>query len=119
MGCGNGSKKSGAVTVKKMISVLPNDYSLLVNRPAIDGVTLEAGTTSEELGLLTKDASSYAQLSILEADTESVSVLVAGEDGEVGLVSLSELAEKIAPITVTYGLDEDAEIGTIQIVITD
>lgn len=118
MGCGNGSKKSG-VTVRKLISVLPNDYSLLVNRPAIDGVTLEAGTTSEELGLLTKDASAYAQLSILEADTDSVSVLAAGEDGEVGLVPLPELAAKIAPVTVTYALDEDAEIGTIQIVIMD
>lgn len=36
---------------KKIISVLPNDYSLLENKPAINGVVLTPETTLEDLGL--------------------------------------------------------------------
>lgn len=36
---------------KKIISVLPNSYSLLSDKPAINGVVLTPETTLEDLGL--------------------------------------------------------------------
>ncbi len=39
------------VKLNKVVSVLPNDYEILENKPAINGVVLTKDTTLEDLGL--------------------------------------------------------------------
>lgn len=51
------------VEIKKIVSVLPNDYSLLENKPKINGVELTPETTLEDLGIVKEPNQSYASLS--------------------------------------------------------
>lgn len=80
------------VRLKKVVSVLPNDYSQLENLPSIDGVTLSGDISSKELNLLSSSSAEYETMKLSGLAGKGMYVPVIGEDESSGAArSLSPL----------------------------
>lgn len=110
----SGSKKT---TLKPIISVLPSSYTLLADKPAINGVELTKDTTSAELNLLTSGGAAYETVTLTNAANAGMSVLAVSDDGETAKISVGDILDAAKVVKTVETLDEDAEIGTYQKII--
>lgn len=105
------------VKIKKVVSVLPNDYSQMENKPAINGVELTKDTTLEQLNILSAQATAYEPITLTSAAQKSMSILAVSESGETAKIAVEDFLESSRTIKTVDELDENAEVGTYQKVI--
>lgn len=105
------------IEINKVVSVLPNDYSILENKPRIDGIELTKDTTLKELNVLPSDASEYKSISFIEASKKEMSVLTVSEDGSYAKIAVSDIKHATEIIKTVDTLDKTAEIGNYQFVL--
>lgn len=105
-----------SVNVHRCVSILPNDYSILENKPAINGVELTKDTTAAELNLLTADSSLYESITLSDAAVEGLSIIAISNDGSMSKIAVEDLLETSRGIITVDELDETVEIGTYQMV---
>lgn len=103
------------IRLKKVVSVLPNDYSQLENLPSIDGVTLSGDISSKELNLLSSSSAKYETIKLSNLAAKGMYVPVIGEDESSGKVPVDDFLEE-GKVKVAETLDEDVSVGTIQLV---
>lgn len=108
---------SPKVKIRQMVSILPDSYTLLADKPAINGVELTKDTTLEQLNVLSAQATAYAPITLTGAAQKSMSILAVSENGETARIAVENLLEVTQPIKTVDELDENAEIGTYQKVI--
>lgn len=102
---------------KKIVSVLPNSYILLSDKPAINGVELTKDTTLEQLNILSAQATAYEPITLNGAAQKSMSILAVSESGETAKIAVEDFLESSRTIKTVDELDENAEVGTYQKVI--
>lgn len=100
-------------TPKPIIAVLPDSYSLLSDKPAIDGVELTKDTTSNELNILSSKLGEYEPIKLSEADNKSIH-LIAIDQNQKYSFSLEELKKYTKSIVVMENFDPDLAAGIIQ-----
>ena len=107
--------RDAPIQIKKIVSVLPNDYSLLENLPTLNGVSLLGNLSGKDVNLLSSNIDDYetAKLSEIESDNY---VICAGKDSAVK-VQIVDFIEESKSVKTASEFDEDAPLGTIQFVI--
>lgn len=92
---------------KKIVSVLPNSYSLLSDKPAINGVELTRDTTLEDLGLVEANQSynsinefpTVGKINVIYIDT-SANTLYRWDDRDLKYYCVGSNSEEIE---IIYG----------------
>lgn len=107
--------KCADIKLKKVVSVLPNDYSQLENLPRINGVTLSGDISSKELNLLSSSDAEYETIKLSNLTGKGMYVPVIGDDETSCKVPVDDFWEE-SKVKVTDTLDEDVSVGTIQLV---
>ncbi len=97
------------VTLKSVPSIMEDDYLLLRNKPAINGVTLTTATTSEELGLLSRDGEEYELTTLGQAKDRPASMIGLTDEGEPVKVDAADFGS--ATIDVKEKLTCDVRVG--------
>lgn len=105
---------SGA-KVKPLISVLPNDYNILENKPTINGIVLQGEVDVSSLNLLSGAAADYNEISIVPGESDSLHVIVLGGE-KPQTIRLGEILSKVNSFTTTKDIIPDANIGSYQFV---
>jgi len=109
---------SPKVEVRQIISILPDSYLLLEDKPAINGVELTKDSTPKDLCLLSGDADDYMGLTYDEATESEAAILAITNTGEAAKISVSELSDALAStIKTVEELDENAKDGSYQFLI--
>ena len=95
---------------KKIVSVLPDSYLLLSDKPAIDGIELTKDSTADGLRLLSSN------LDLYKTAEEKVGVFLLGvKDGKPVKIAADHVSEGNGVI-LTDHVQTDAPIGAIQFV---
>lgn len=110
-----------SVKVKRCVSVLPNDYTVLENLPTINGVSLIGNTTAQDLELLSSKGEDYETVSLLKKqEVEGYLVIIGGE--RPTKIALNKFLEEAGKLSYGEGfetvdvINPDAPIGTYQFV---
>lgn len=98
---------------KQPLVVLPSSYTLLSDKPAIDGIELTKDSTSKGLNLLSSNLDLYRT-----EDTKDGIFLLGVKDGEPIKIAANNVSEGNGVI-LTDHVQTDAPIGVIQFVIKD
>lgn len=104
------------IIIKKIISILPNDYVQLTNKPTINGITIEGDKTATELSLLSSNKEDYETVTLSEMQNKDRYLIGIGDD-KTYKVSVDDVLEETKNVSVTEELDTDAADGTIQFVL--
>lgn len=107
---------SAYIGLKRIISVLPNDYLQLENIPKINGVTLSGDISATDLNLLSSNSADYETMRLSDLAGKGMYIPTIGENEESVKVPVDDLIEE-KQVKVTETLDEGVSIGTIQLVI--
>lgn len=106
------------IQIRKVVSVLPNDYGQLTNLPTVNGVSLIGELTARSLNLLSADSKEYSPVKLTDAAGKGMYIVAVGEDGPQKVPVDDFIAEKKgSAVLVTDKLDTEVEDGTIQLVI--
>lgn len=110
-----------SVKVKRCVSVLPNDYTVLENLPAINGVTLIGNIKAKDVELLSSRGDDYETVSLLDNKESEGYLIVLGAE-KVTKVKLSDVLSQAGGLSHGEGFktvdvfNPDAPIGTYQFV---
>lgn len=110
--------KCDTVKLKPVISVLPNDYSSLQNKPSIDGIVLNGEVSSQSLNLLSSNKETYETIDISTIKVEerqNFEVVVLGADKPMKL-GIDKLLKGKENFTTVTEIDKDRAIGSYQFV---
>ena len=107
--------RDAPIQIKKVVSVLPNDYSLLENLPTLNGVSLLGDLSGKDVNLLSSADEDYDTVRLSEIESEDYVVCI-GKKSAVK-VPIADFIEESKSVKTVDVLDKDAHIGTIQFVI--
>ena len=105
---------STPIEIKKVVSVLPDDYSQLKNLPSINGIELSGNMSAESLNLLSSNPEDYEPITLSEASDDASVIVI--DNGEMHRLSVKGLMEDSKNVKVSETLDPKCPIGTIQFV---
>lgn len=77
------------VEIYRCISILPDDYQEMDNKPTMNGATIEGDLTAKDLKLMSSDSDDYQSISKEEAAEKFIPVI--DKDGNVHKISVSDL----------------------------
>lgn len=110
--------RDGPIEIKKVISVLPNDYVSLENKPSINGIVLDGELDASSLNLLSSKEDDYEPVTLSQMQGAQCYLLAIGE-GKTYKISVDDFIEETKNVTVTDSVDPEAANGTISFVILD
>lgn len=106
------------IQIRKVVSVLPNDYGQLTNLPTVNGVSLIGEQTAKSLNLLSANDEEYVPVKLNDVAGKDMYLIAVGKDGPQKVPVDDFIEEKKGNgVLVTDKLDTEAAIGTIQFVI--
>lgn len=105
------------IEIKTVVSILPNDYQILENKPRIGGIELTKDTTFKDLNVLPSNADEYESISLIDASYAEMSVLAVSEDGKNVKIAVSDIKRATEKIKTVDALDKTDEIGNYQFVL--
>ena len=88
------STKKKKVRVYPKISILPNDYVKLVNKPSINGVELSVNRTAKELNLLPTIAEDYETIE-MNGENEGKFLIVIDEGNNAMKIPVKAVMDAI------------------------
>lgn len=110
------STKKKKVRVYPKISILPNDYANLVNKPSINSVELSVDRTAKELNLLSTIAEDYDTIE-LDGENEGKFLIVIDEENNAMKIPVKTVTDTInGKMTTGTAIDPDAPIGTFHFI---
>lgn len=107
--------REAPVKIKKVVSVLPNDYGQLENIPTLNGVSLLGNLSGKDLNLLPTQKDEYETTTVESAAKGGYVVCLGASEPQK--VPISEFLEQSKNVMTTDELKTDVRIGTIQLVI--
>lgn len=106
------------IQIRKVVSVLPNDYGQLTNLPTVNGVSLIGELTAESLNLLSADGKEYAPVKLNDVAGKDMYLIAVGEGGPQKVPVDDFIGEKKGNgVQTTEKLDTEVVVGTIQFVL--
>lgn len=108
-----------SVQVHKCVSILPNDYNIMENKPVINGVVLEGEQSAKTLSLLSSNAEDYDETTFAEAKKRGGYMVVILSDNQPQKVSLCDLSANMGgdgSLRTLDELDTSATVGSYQFV---
>ncbi len=108
-----------SVQVHKCVSILPNDYNIMENKPVINGVVLEGEQSAKTLNLLSSNAEDYDETTFAEAKERDGYMVVILSDNQPQKVSLCDLSANMGgdgSLRTVDELDTSATVGSYQFV---
>lgn len=109
--------RDAPIQIKKVVSVLPNDYSLLENLPTLNGVSLLGNLSGKDVNLLSSNVDEYETVNLSDIEEEDY-VICVGKNSAVK-VPIADFIEESKSVKTGSEFDEDAPLGTIQFVIIE
>lgn len=103
------------VKLKPLVSILPNDYTIMDNLPKINGVTLIGEKTAQQLSLLSSNQDNYDSISLTDAKANGGYVIVVGGQAPAK-ISIGELVPKGNGFITSKEIDSDVNVGLYQFV---
>lgn len=100
----------------RCISVLPNDYSQIENKPQINGVVLTGNKSAKEIGLLSIQPKDYEAVSLTKASQRSGFLLVIAKDQEPMKLSVDRIINRGTGFFTSEEIDPSVSIGVYQFV---
>ncbi len=109
--------RDAPIQIRKVVSVLPNDYSLLENLPTLNGVSLLGNLSGKDVNLLSSNVDEYETVNLSDIEEEDY-VICVGKNSAVK-VPIADFIEESKSVKTGSEFDEDAPLGTIQFVIIE
>ena len=109
-----------SIKVHRCVSILPNDYNIMENKPVINGVVLEGEQTAKTLSLLSSNVEEYESVTLNATEQQDgyLVVLMPG-DAQPKKVALSDLRHETDSergFQTVDEIDPSAAIGSYQFV---